>query len=110
MGHSLVNTKNAYVAILLLGIVSLLGDVVYEGSRGIVTPYLEFLGASAFAIAFFGRFGEFLGYFLRLVSGRLADTTRAYWIFIFLGVWAYCFDSTFGDSGDVANSGNFGAS
>jgi MFS family permease len=85
MGHSLVNTKNAYVAILLLGIVSLLGDVVYEGSRGIVTPYLEFLGASAFAIAFFGRFGEFLGYFLRLVSGRLADTTRAYWIFIFLG-------------------------
>jgi MFS family permease len=85
MGHSLVNTKNAYVAILLLGIVSLLGDVVYEGSRGIVTPYLEFLGASAFAIAFFGRFGEFLGYALRLVSGRLADTTRAYWIFIFLG-------------------------
>jgi MFS-type transporter involved in bile tolerance (Atg22 family) len=85
MGHSLVNTENAYVAILLLGIVSLLGDVVYEGSRGIVTPYLEFLGASAFAIAFFGRFGEFLGYALRLVSGRLADTTRAYWIFIFLG-------------------------
>jgi len=85
MGHSLLNTKNAYVAILLLGIVSLLGDVVYEGSRGIVTPYLEFLGASAFAIAFFGRFGEFLGYALRLVSGRLADTTRAYWIFIFLG-------------------------
>jgi len=85
MGHSLVNTENAYVAILLLGIVSLLGDVVYEGSRGSVTPYLEFLGASAFAIAFFGRFGEFLGYALRLVSGRLADTTRAYWIFIFLG-------------------------
>jgi MFS family permease len=85
MGHGLVNTRNAYVAILLLGIVSLLGDVVYEGSRGIVTPYLEFLGASAFAIAFFGRFGEFLGYFLRLVSGRLADTTRAYWLFIFLG-------------------------
>ena len=80
-----MNTKNAYMAILLLGIVSLLGDVVYEGSRGIVTPYLKFLGASAFAIAFFGRFGEFLGYFLRLVSGRLADTTRAYWLFIFLG-------------------------
>ncbi len=85
MGHGLVNAKNAYVAILLLGIVSLMGDVVYEGSRGIVTPYLKFLGASAFAIAFVGRFGEFLGYALRLVSGRLADTTRAYWLFIFLG-------------------------
>ncbi|MEM3616568.1 MAG: MFS transporter [Candidatus Bathyarchaeia archaeon] len=85
MKHGLVNAKNAYVAILLLGIVSLMGDIVYEGSRGVVTPYLEFLGASAFAIAFFGRFGEFLGYALRLVSGRLADTTRAYWLFIFLG-------------------------
>lgn len=85
MKQGLVNAKNAYVAILLLGIVSLMGDVVYEGSRGIITPYLEFLGASAFAIAFFGRFGEFLGYTLRLVSGRLADTTRAYWLFIFLG-------------------------
>lgn len=85
MGNGLVNAKNVYVAILLLGIVSLMGDIVYEGSRGIVTPYLEILGASAFAIAFFGRFGEFLGYSLRLVSGRLADTTKAYWLFIFLG-------------------------
>jgi len=85
MKNGLANAKNAYVAILLLGIVSLMGDVVYEGSRGIVTPYLEFLGASAFAITFFGKFGEFLGYALRLFSGRLADTTKAYWLFIFLG-------------------------
>ena len=85
MKSGLFNAKNAYVAILLLGIVSLMGDVVYEGSRGIVTPYLAFLGASAFVITFVGRFGEFLGYALRLVSGKLADTTRAYWLFIFLG-------------------------
>jgi len=73
------------MAILLMGIVSLLGDVVYEGSRGLVPDYLAFLGASAFIIVFVGRFGEFLGYALRLVSGVLADTTRAYWAFIFLG-------------------------
>jgi MFS family permease len=85
MKSGLFNAKSAYVAILLLGIVSLMGDVVYEGSRGIVTPYLAFLGASAFVITFVGRFGEFLGYALRLVSGKLADTTRAYWLFIFLG-------------------------
>jgi MFS family permease len=85
MKSGLFNAKSAYVAILLLGIVSLMGDVVYEGSRGLVTPYLEFLGASAFVITFVGRFGEFLGYALRLVSGKLADTTRAYWLFIFLG-------------------------
>lgn len=80
-----VNTKSAYIAILLLGIVSLMGDVVYEGSRGIVPPYLAFLGASAFIIVFVGRLGEFLGYSFRLISGVLSDTTKAYWIFIFLG-------------------------
>ncbi len=79
------SAKGVYAAILLLGIVSLLGDVVYEGSRGIVPGYLAFLGASAFIIVFAGRLGEFLGYALRLVSGVLADTTRAYWAFIFLG-------------------------
>ncbi|MEM0357803.1 MAG: MFS transporter [Candidatus Bathyarchaeia archaeon] len=79
------NTRNVYMAILLLGIVSLLGDVVYEGSRGLVPDYLAFLGASAFIIVFVGRLGEFLGYALRLVSGILADTTKAYWVFMFLG-------------------------
>jgi MFS family permease len=85
MKTDLVNARSVYLAILLLGIVSLLGDVVYEGSRGLVPDYLAFLRASAFIIVFVGRFGEFLGYALRLVSGVLADTTRAYWAFIFLG-------------------------
>ena len=77
--------KNAYYGILLLGIVSLMGDVVYEGSRGIVPGYLEFLGATALIVGLVGGLGDFLGYSLRLVSGFLADTTRAYWLFIFLG-------------------------
>jgi MFS family permease len=85
MKTDLASSRSVYVAILLLGIVSLLGDVVYEGSRGLVPDYLAFLGASAFIIVFVGRFGEFLGYALRLVSGVLADTTKAYWVFIFLG-------------------------
>lgn len=82
---NLDNRKNAYLAILLLGIVSLLGDIVYEGSRGIVPSYLELLGATAFIVGFVGGLGDFLGYAFRLVSGFLADTTRAYWFFIFLG-------------------------
>lgn len=85
MGNVPADAKRAYVAIILLGIVSLLGDVVYEGSRGLVTPYLALLGASAFIIAFAGRFGEFLGYAMRLFSGVLSDKTQAYWVFIFLG-------------------------
>jgi len=82
---SLNSRKNAYFAILLLGIVSLMGDVVYEGSRGIVPGYLELLGATALIVGLVGGLGDFLGYAARLVSGFLADTTRAYWLFIFLG-------------------------
>ncbi|MBC7130913.1 MFS transporter [Candidatus Bathyarchaeota archaeon] len=77
--------KAAYFAILLLGIVSLMGDVVYEGSRSIIPVYLGFLGTSAFFVVFIGPFGEFLGYALRLVSGAVSDKTRAYWLLIFLG-------------------------
>jgi MFS family permease len=77
--------KSAYFAILLLGIVSLMGDFVYEGSRGVVPSYLEFLGATALIVGLVGGLGDFLGYALRLVSGFLSDTTRAYWFFIFVG-------------------------
>jgi MFS family permease len=77
--------RSAYASIILLGIVSLMGDVVYEGSRGLVPDYLKFLGASAVVVGLVGGIGEFLGYSVRLVSGVLADTTRAYWLFIFLG-------------------------
>lgn len=77
--------KSAYFGILLLGIVSLLGDVVYEGSRGIVPSFLGFLGATEIIVGIVGGLGEFLGHAMRLVSGLLADTTHAYWLFIFLG-------------------------
>jgi len=83
--RGLSSRKNAYLGILLLGIVSLMGDFVYEGSRGIVPGYLEFLGATAAIVGLVGGLGEFLGYTVRLVSGFLADTTRAYWLFIFIG-------------------------
>lgn len=77
--------KGAYASIFLLGIVSLMGDIVYEGARGLIPDYLKFLGVSAFIVGFITGFGEFLGYAVRLVSGVLADATRAYWFFMFLG-------------------------
>jgi MFS family permease len=82
---SMNKRRSAYLGILLLGIVSLLGDVVYEGSRGIVPDYLGFLGATALIVGLVGGLGDFLGYAMRLVSGVLVDTTRAYWLFIFAG-------------------------
>jgi MFS family permease len=77
--------RGAYVGIALLGLVSLIGDIVYEGSRGLVPEYLKFLGASALVVGLVGGFGDFLGYAVRLVSGFLVDATRAYWLFILLG-------------------------
>jgi len=85
MKHVFLNSRSAYAGILLLGIVSLMGDIVYEGSRGLVPDYLMFLGASAVVVGLVGGLGEFLGYAVRLISGFLADTTRSYWFFIVLG-------------------------
>ncbi len=74
-----------YRAIVFFGVVSLLGDMVYEGARGVVPSYLRFLGASALIVGLAGGVGEFLGYGFRLVGGYLADATGMYWAFIFLG-------------------------
>ncbi len=77
--------KTTYLAIILFGVVSLMGDVIYEGARGIVPDYLYFLGASAVIVGLASGLGEFLGYVVRLASGEMADRTRAYWSFIFIG-------------------------
>ncbi|MBS7649171.1 MFS transporter, partial [Candidatus Bathyarchaeota archaeon] len=83
--RSYLNVKGAYAGIFLLGLVSLMGDIVYEGSRGLVPDYLRFLGVSAVVVGLVGGLGEFLGYAARLVSGMLVDATRAYWGFILVG-------------------------
>ena len=69
----------------MFGLISLMGDIIYEGARGVIPPYLEFLGATALIVGLAGGFGEFLGYAFRLASGYLADKTKAYWLFIFIG-------------------------
>ncbi len=71
--------------IILLGIVSLFGDVTYEGARSVTGPYLATLGASAGVVGLVAGIGEFVGYALRLASGHLADRTKAYWLFTFIG-------------------------
>ncbi|HPZ66519.1 MFS transporter [Defluviitoga tunisiensis] len=77
--------KLAYKFILLMGIISLLGDIVYEGARSISGPYLAFLGAGASIIGIVGGIGEFVGYALRLVFGYFADKTKAYWTLTIIG-------------------------
>ena len=65
--------------VVLVGIMSFFADFTYEGSRGILGPYLALLGASATAVGIVTGLGELAGYGLRLVSGRLADRTHQFW-------------------------------
>ena len=75
----------AYYFIILMGIVSFFGDITYEGARSITGPYMAVLGASAGIVGLIAGIGEFIGYALRLVTGRIADRSRAYWPLTFIG-------------------------
>jgi MFS family permease len=65
--------------VLMVGIMSFFADFTYEGSRSITGPFLGMLGAGAFTISVISGAGEFLGYNIRLFSGRGADRTGRYW-------------------------------
>src|SRR5512136_2109533 len=71
--------RRALEFVLLVGAMSFFADFVYEGARGIAGPFLGLLGASGVVVGTASGLGEFAGYALRLVSGRFADRTRAYW-------------------------------
>jgi MFS family permease len=71
--------------IILLGIVSLFGDITYEGARSVAGPYLYTLGANAGVVSLVAGIGEFVGYALRLASGYLVDRTKVYWLLTFIG-------------------------
>jgi MFS family permease len=65
--------------VLMVGIMSFFADFTYEGSRSITGPFLGMLGAGAFTISVISGAGEFIGYNIRLFSGRGADRTGRYW-------------------------------
>lgn len=77
--------KAAFQLIFLFGLVSLFGDIVYEGARSVNGPYLKTLGVNAAVVGFIAGLGEFIGYAIRLISGYFADKTKAYWLFTFIG-------------------------
>ena len=65
--------------VVMVGIMSFFADFTYEGSRSIAGPYLGLLGAGAFTISVISGAGEFIGYNIRIFSGRGADRTGRYW-------------------------------
>lgn len=71
--------------VLLLGAVSLFGDMTYEAARSIIGPYMALLGASAVAVGTVAGLGEFIGYGFRIISGVFSDRTRRYWTITITG-------------------------
>lgn len=71
--------RDALAFVVTLGLLSLFADMVYEGARSILGPFLVTLGASAGAVGFISGVGEFVGYGIRVVAGYAADRTGRYW-------------------------------
>ena len=71
--------------VVAFGFVSLLADMVYEGARSIIGPYLATLGASATVVGVVAGAGEFIGYGLRVFTGYAVGRTRRYWTWTILG-------------------------
>lgn len=85
-----VNQKNSrftpvVTVIIIFGIISLLGDMVYEAARSANSQYFNLLNVNAAQVGLVFGIGEFLGYMLRLFSGIISDKSGKYWLFIFIG-------------------------
>ena len=77
--------RRCYAFVILLGIVSCLADICYEGARSVTGPYLAFLGANAATVGIVAGAGELVGYGFRYVSGLISDRFRNYWPLTILG-------------------------
>ena len=77
--------RTALAFVLMFGAVNLFADFAYEGARSVGGPFLAGLGATGLIAGLVGGFGEFVGYALRLLSGRWADRSHRYWLITILG-------------------------
>lgn len=75
----------AIQVIIIFGIISMFGDVIYETARSANSQYFSLLGISATKVGLVFGVGEFLGYFLRLLTGVASHRSGNYWGFLFLG-------------------------
>lgn len=71
--------------VLLFGLVSGLGDFVYEGARSMTGPLLASFGASAALVGLITGLGEAVALVLRLPFGVLSDRTGRPWPITIVG-------------------------
>jgi MFS family permease len=65
--------------VMVFGLVSGLGDIVYEGARSMTGPFLASFGAGAALVGFITGAGEAVALVLRLPFGVLSDRTGRPW-------------------------------
>jgi MFS family permease len=71
--------------VIAFGLISALGDFVYEGARSITGPFLATLGASAALVGFITGAGEAVALVFRFWTGRIADRSEKHWTQSILG-------------------------
>ncbi len=76
---------SAWRTVVWFGVVSLAADMVYEGARSVIGPFLASLGASALVVGAVTGAGEGAALIVRLWSGPLADRSGRYWSLTMLG-------------------------
>ena len=73
------NRLSPFRFVLAFGVVSMLGDFVYEGARSVTGPFLATLGASATLVGFITGAGEAVALVFRFWTGALSDRTGRHW-------------------------------
>ena len=86
-GRNLLREK-AMRVIVMFGIISLLGDIIYEGARGVNGAYLRVLGVDVAMVGIITGLAQFVGAGLRFLTGYAADRSRGYWAFTIAGYMA----------------------
>ena len=73
------STWSPWRSVVVFGLVSLAADMVYEGMRSVVGPFLGSLGASALTVGVVTGAGEAIALALRVVTGAAADRSGRHW-------------------------------
>ncbi|HET8755955.1 MAG TPA: MFS transporter [Solirubrobacteraceae bacterium] len=80
-----VNRLTPLRFVMVFGLLSGLGDIVYEGARSMTGPFLASFGASAALVGFISGAGEAVALVLRLPFGLLSDRTGRPWPITIVG-------------------------
>ncbi len=85
MPNESLSRSQAVRFVWMIGLVSLLSDMTYQGAHSNAGPYLATLGASGTVVGLVAGAGEAVNLGLRLVFGYLTDRTRRHWLIAFFG-------------------------